>query len=59
MPVQVDIACGLPKGDKLEFIAQKGTELGMHALLPFAAERSIVKWDEIARKLWRQTWTGF
>lgn len=46
MPIQVDIACGLPKGDKLEFIAQKGTELGMHALIPFAAERSIVKWDE-------------
>jgi 16S rRNA (uracil1498-N3)-methyltransferase len=46
MPIQVDIACGLPKGDKLEFIAQKGTELGMHALIPFVAERSIVKWDE-------------
>ncbi|MED3661516.1 16S rRNA (uracil(1498)-N(3))-methyltransferase [Ureibacillus sp. FSL K6-8385] len=46
MPVQVDIACGLPKGDKLEFIAQKGTELGMHALIPFVAERSIAKWDE-------------
>ncbi|KGR78547.1 16S rRNA (uracil(1498)-N(3))-methyltransferase [Ureibacillus manganicus] len=46
MPVQVDIACGLPKGDKLEFIAQKATELGMHRLIPFKAERSIVKWDE-------------
>lgn len=46
MPVQVTIACGLPKGDKLELIAQKGTELGMHALIPFTAERSIVKWDE-------------
>ncbi|MEG0472123.1 MAG: 16S rRNA (uracil(1498)-N(3))-methyltransferase [Solibacillus sp.] len=46
MPIQVDIACGLPKGDKLELITQKGTELGMHVLLPFAAERSIVKWDE-------------
>lgn len=46
MTIQVDIACGLPKGDKLELITQKGTELGMHALLPFAAERSIVKWDE-------------
>lgn len=46
MPVNVTIACGLPKGDKLELIAQKGTELGMYALLPFAAERSIVKWDE-------------
>jgi len=46
MPIQVTIACGLPKGDKLELIAQKGTELGMFALLPYAAERSIVKWDE-------------
>ena len=46
MPVKVDIACGLPKGDKLELIAQKATELGMHGLVPFAAERSIVKWDD-------------
>lgn len=46
MPIQVDLACGLPKGDKLELIAQKATELGMHALIPFAAERSIVKWDD-------------
>ena len=46
MPVQVTIACGLPKGDKLELIAQKGTELGMYTLIPFVAERSIVKWDD-------------
>lgn len=45
MPIQVTIACGLPKGDKLELITQKATELGMYALLPFEAERSIVKWD--------------
>lgn len=45
MPKHVTIACGLPKGDKLELIAQKGTELGMYAMLPFAAERSIAKWD--------------
>ena len=46
MPVKVSIACGLPKGDKLDLIVQKGTELGMTAILPFEAERSIVKWDE-------------
>ncbi|GKV64656.1 MULTISPECIES: 16S rRNA (uracil(1498)-N(3))-methyltransferase [unclassified Sporosarcina] len=45
MPVQVTLACGLPKGDKLDLITQKGTELGMTALIPFAAGRSIVKWD--------------
>lgn len=45
MPVKVTIACGLPKGDKLDLIVQKGTELGMKAVIPFEAERSIVKWD--------------
>ena len=46
MPVKVTIACGLPKGDKLDLIVQKGTELGMAGIFPFQAERSIVKWDE-------------
>jgi len=46
MPVKVSIVCGLPKGDKLELITQKATELGMHTLYPFEAKRSIVKWDK-------------
>ncbi|KAA0957777.1 16S rRNA (uracil(1498)-N(3))-methyltransferase [Planococcus kocurii] len=45
LPKKVTIACGLPKGDKLDLITQKATELGMYALVPFSAERSIVKWD--------------
>lgn len=45
LPKKITIACGLPKGDKLDLITQKSTELGMYALLPFSAERSIVKWD--------------
>ncbi|TWI56395.1 16S rRNA (uracil(1498)-N(3))-methyltransferase [Halalkalibacter nanhaiisediminis] len=45
LPVYVTIAQGLPKGDKLELIVQKGTELGAFAFLPFSAARSIVKWD--------------
>lgn len=45
MPKRVAIACGLPKGDKLDLIVQKATELGVYEIIPFAAERSIVKWD--------------
>lgn len=45
MPVQVTIACGLPKGEKLEWIIQKGTELGAYAIIPIASKHSIVKWD--------------
>ncbi|MDQ0156014.1 16S rRNA (uracil(1498)-N(3))-methyltransferase [Robertmurraya andreesenii] len=46
LPVRVAIASGLPKGDKLEWIIQKGTELGASVFIPFAASRSIVKWDD-------------
>jgi 16S rRNA (uracil1498-N3)-methyltransferase len=46
LPIRVSIASGLPKGDKLEWIIQKGTELGADQFVPFTAARSIVKWDE-------------
>ncbi|CAM3945012.1 16S rRNA (uracil(1498)-N(3))-methyltransferase [Lederbergia lenta] len=46
LPVQIVIASGLPKGDKLEWIIQKGTELGASEFVPFIAGRSIVKWEE-------------
>ena len=46
LPISITIASGLPKGDKLEWIIQKGTELGAHRFLPFSAARSVVKWDE-------------
>ncbi|WP_342543455.1 16S rRNA (uracil(1498)-N(3))-methyltransferase [Paenisporosarcina sp. FSL H8-0542] len=45
LPKKVTICCGLPKGEKLDLITQKATELGMHELILFEAERSIVKWD--------------
>lgn len=46
LPVHVTIASGLPKGDKLDWIVQKGTELGAAAFLPFNSDFSIVKWDK-------------
>lgn len=46
LPIKITIASGLPKGDKLEYVIQKGTELGAHEFVPFNAARSIVKWDE-------------
>lgn len=45
LPVYVTIAQGLPKGDKMDFVLQKGTELGASAFIPFQADRSVVKWD--------------
>lgn len=56
LPVHVTIASGLPKGDKLEWIIQKGTELGAGKFIPFAADRSIVKWDQKKTKKKVERW---
>lgn len=45
LPVEVTIASGLPKGDKLDLIIQKGTELGASEFIPFLGAFSITKWD--------------
>ncbi|WP_309123029.1 16S rRNA (uracil(1498)-N(3))-methyltransferase [Paenibacillus sp.] len=43
--LDVWIAQSLPKGDKLETVIQKGTEIGATAFLPFASARTIVQYD--------------
>ncbi|WP_335869311.1 16S rRNA (uracil(1498)-N(3))-methyltransferase [Bacillus sp. 2205SS5-2] len=56
LPVNVTIVSGLPKGDKLEYIIQKGTELGAVRFIPFKADRSIVKWDPKKSAKKRERW---
>ena len=52
MPVQVTIASGFPKGDKLDLVTQKATELGASAIWAYPADWSVVKWDgkKLAKK---------
>ena len=42
----VTVLFALSKGDKPETVVQKLTELGVARIVPFVAERSIVKWDD-------------
>lgn len=44
--VKVWIAQSLPKGDKMETIIQKGTEIGAVKFIPFMSVRGIVKYEE-------------
>ena len=44
-PARVTVYEGLPKADKLDFIAQKLTELGAAALVPVRMERCVVRLD--------------
>lgn len=62
----IAIAQALPKGDKLELVIQKATELGAAAIVPFSSARAVVKldadkasarverWRKIAREAARQ-----
>lgn len=62
----ITIYQGMPKGEKLELILQKGTELGAGAIVPFYAARSVprlrdervegrlARWERIVREAARQ-----
>lgn len=44
-PVDIDLFQGLPKSDKMEYIIQKTTELGVKNIFPVEMERCVVKLD--------------
>ncbi|MCP1356022.1 16S rRNA (uracil(1498)-N(3))-methyltransferase [Aneurinibacillus migulanus] len=56
LPVQVTIAQGLPKGDKMELVIQKGTELGAFSFCVFTSLRTVVKLDDKKEKKRRERW---
>lgn len=43
---RVTVGFALVKGDRPELVVQKLTELGVDVIVPFVAERSVVRWDE-------------
>lgn len=44
--LKVTLVQGLPKGDKMDLIVQKSTELGVAAIIPVETKRAVVKLDE-------------
>lgn len=45
LPSKVYLLQGLPKGDKMELVVQKMTELGVSGIIPVSMKRSVVKLD--------------
>jgi len=45
-PVEVILFQGIPKSDKMEFIIQKTTELGISKIVPVITKRTIVKFND-------------
>jgi 16S rRNA (uracil1498-N3)-methyltransferase len=62
--LHVEIAQAVPKGRRMEFVVEKGTELGAAAFLPFCCERSVgrqvgaerlARWRRLARSAAQQS----
>lgn len=54
---RVSIAQSLPKGDKLETVIQKCTEIGADAFVPFLSERTVVQYDAKKEEKRLQRWS--
>ncbi len=52
----VTLLMGLPKGDRMEIVVQKATELGVAQLVPMLTDRTVLRLDEVRSTLRRQRW---
>ena len=48
-PLKLSLVQGMPKGDKLDLIMQKATEIGLFELIPLASERS--HWTSVSGQM--------
>lgn len=55
--LRVTLALGLTKGEKMDFVVEKATELGAHAIAPFACEFSVPRLDEKKAAARMARWT--
>ncbi len=54
--VKITLAQGLPKGDKMDMIVQKGTEVGISRFIPLEMARCIVQYDQKKEQKRRERW---
>lgn len=55
-PLQVTLLQGVARGERMDLIVQKATELGVTRIVPVLAERSVVKLDAKQRVRKREHW---
>ncbi|MFC4767433.1 16S rRNA (uracil(1498)-N(3))-methyltransferase [Effusibacillus consociatus] len=54
--VKLTLVQGLPKGDKMDLIVQKGTEVGVARFVPVETNRTIVQYDAKKENKRRERW---
>jgi 16S rRNA (uracil1498-N3)-methyltransferase len=56
--LQLTLAQGVSRGERMDLVIQKATELGVHRLVPVLTERSVVKLDAKQAERKHQHWRG-
>ena len=46
----------IPKKDKMDYIVEKSTELGVHSIIPIITERTIPSWDDRKKAMQVERW---
>lgn len=57
-PLAVTLVQGIARGERMDLVMQKATELGVAAIAPVAAARSVVKLDPDSRRRKLEHWRG-
>ncbi|HEA47014.1 MAG TPA: 16S rRNA (uracil(1498)-N(3))-methyltransferase [bacterium] len=55
-PIEITLVQGIPKSDKMDFIVQKVTELGVKKIIPVITQRTVVKLNEEKSRARRNRW---
>ncbi len=50
----IDLAQGVPKGQKMDYVVEKTTELGVRAILPFVSRRTVAEASVAKVERWRR-----
>lgn len=57
-PLALTLVQGVSRGERMDWVIQKATELGIHRIVPVLTERSVVKLDERLAAKRREHWQG-
>ena len=53
---EITLLQAMPKKEKMDYIVEKSTELGVHSIIPVITERTIPDWDEPKRRSQVERW---
>lgn len=54
--IRISLIQAIPKREKMDYVVEKATELGVDVIVPVLTKRTIPKWDESKRGLQAERW---